>query len=329
MKGGGILKATFPSLFSIPEIKVKNMGSFITKSFVFLLVSAIALSVPPLLNAQQATEELPKALGTYLSAMEGLIKWQDMPLGHAWPPKQYTFYTYGYKKDKIYPTLREWAAPGVKNVSGQDLSMILYFSLGARDPERVKLYRIRTGKDVKPLITPIEEIGLTAVPIITDIPGLAGNMVRLVPDRVLTKGNYLCVEGDIDSKLVLLFSIESKFKLLGTDTRFADCLKILNSFRIMKKDLEKEFENNGFPVSSRADIGVIEKDSKWLIIDKDKLYLVIRKKKRLDVFDVVSEKHCRGFTVDGGDQLWRNPPLWEKCMACLCSNGTESVKYIR
>jgi len=285
---------------------------------VVLLVGVIALCISLSISAQQATEELPKALGTYLSAMEGLIEWQETLLGHAWATKQYTFYTYGYKGDRIYPTLKKWAAPEIKNVSGQNLSIIIYFTLGAIDPEKFKLYHLRTRKDVKPLITTLEEIKLSAVPIM-DIPGLVGNMVRLVPDRVLTKGNYLFLEGDIDSKL--LFSIESKSKMFfRTDSKFEDCLKILNSSRIIEEDLQKEFENNGISVSNDATITVIQKGNKWRItdIDKKKTYLIKKEKERLDIYD--SEKRCWGFTVDGGDELWRNPPLWEKCIACLCLN---------
>jgi len=273
--------------------------------------------MPFSLNAQQATEELPEALGTYLSAMEGLIKCGDISLGYAWATDQYTFYTYGYKEDRIYPTLQKWSAPEVRNVSGQNLSIILYFTLGARDPERVKLYRLRTGKDVKPFITIVEDVKLSAVPI-TEVPG----MVRLIPERVLTKGNYIFVEGDIDSKL--LFSIESKFQLLGANS-FKKCLEILNSFQIMKRDLQKEFENKGISISDDANITVIDKNSRWQITNRDnKEYLVKKQGKRLDIYDS-SDKPCSAFTVDGGEELWRTPAIWEKCISCLCRNGYTST----
>lgn len=161
---------------------MKNAKLSIIKS---VLLGIIVFSIPFLLKAQQATEELPKELpktfGTYLNSMEGLIKWEDMPLGHS---------------ELGAPTLEDWAAPKVKNVSGQELSIISYFALFTKVPENFKLYRLRTGY-FKPSIEPSEEIELSVEPI-TGIEGLAGNMVRIIPNRVLTKGNYLFVEGDIN-----------------------------------------------------------------------------------------------------------------------------------
>lgn len=174
---------------------MKNIKSHILKSILFVSV-AIALITPVLLSAQQATDELPEALGTYLSAMEGLVKCKDIPLRHVIPTKELTFY--GYKGGKPHVALKNVGDWSVPNVSGQQLSIIVYFTIGTRDPERIRLYRLRTRKDIEPFITPSEEISYAIAPI-TDVPGAAlGNMVRLVPNRVLTKGNYLLVEDEID-----------------------------------------------------------------------------------------------------------------------------------
>lgn len=310
--------------------------STITKSAMLILMGIMVFGISTVSSAQQAAEELPKALGTYLSAMEGMIKIQDMPLKHAWAANQYTFFT-GYKEDRVYPFLEKWAAPEIKNVSGQDLSMVVYFSLGARDPEKIKLYRLRTKKDVKPFITMLEEVRLSAVPI-TDLPGLAGNMVRLVPDHTLQQGNYIFMEGDIDSKL--LFSIELKTSLVkstlitycmpnflkrifvSTKPTIAGYIETLNQnkFPSLRGGLREEFENNGFTLSGPVDVKVIEENSRWRVIDGEAntSYLVRKEKNRLDVYDG-NEKRSWGFTVDGGGELWRTPAFWAKCIACLCA----------
>jgi len=196
------------------------------KSYVLFVASFIVFSIPLLLSAQQATEELPKALGTYLSAMEGLVKCDDIPLRHVVPTEGF----YGYKRNKPHPALKDVRDWSVQNISAHELSIIVYFTIGTRDPERIKLYRLRTGKDIKPFITPVEEIKHSITPI-TDVPGaILGNMVRIVPDHILTKGNYLLVEDDIDK------------------------------------------------------------------VDR-----------------------CWGFTVDGGEKMWRTPYIWEQCCAYLCA----------
>lgn len=310
------------------ERKVKNVRSHIIKSTLFV-ACVIVLGAPVLLSGQQATEELPEALGTYLSAMEGMVKCKDISLRHIMPTEEVTFY--GYKWGELHTALRNAGDWSVPNVSGQDLSIVVYFSLGARDPEKVKLYRLRTKKDVKPFITMLEEVRLSAVPI-TDLPGLAGNMVRLVPDHILQKGNYIFMEGDIDSKL--LFSIEPKTSiikraLIGANPKIKDYIETLNKkeFPLLRSGLREEFENNEITFSSTVIVTVIRKGSRWRITDREAntSYLVEKKRKRLDVYDS-NEKRSWGFTVDGGGELWRNPAFWAKCMACLCSNGTESVQ---
>ena len=206
---------------------MENLKSHIIR-FMLLVAGAIALSMPVLLSAQQATDKLPDALGTYLSAMEGLIKCRDITLSHVVPTDKLTFY--GYKGGISHAALKykgDWTVP---SVSGQQLSIIVYFTIGTRDPERIRLYRLRTGKDIEPFITPSEEISYTVAPI-ADVPGAAlGNMVRLIPDRVLTKGNYLLVEDAIEKV-----------------------------------------------------------DRSW------------------------------GFTIDGGEEMWRTPKFWERCCASLCA----------
>jgi len=157
---------------------VKNRKSFIGNS-VLLVVSVIGFGISVSIGAQQPAVDLPKeapeTFGVYLNAMEGLIKWEDMRLSGT--------------------TLRNWTPKKVKNVSGQDFSIISYFALFAQIPENFKLYRLRTGY-FKPSLSLAEQIELSIIPV-TGIPGLAGNMVQVVPDRILTKGNYLFVEGEI------------------------------------------------------------------------------------------------------------------------------------
>ena len=194
--------------------------------YILFVTCVIALGAPVLLSGQQATEELPEALGTYLSAMEGVVNCKEISLRHIMPTEKVTFY--GYKWGELHPALRnveDWSVP---NVSGQELSVIIYFTIGTRESKKIKLYRLRTGEDIEPFITPADKIEHSVTPI-TDIPGThLGSMVRLVPDQVLTKGNYLLVEDYIE----------------------------------------------------RVDRG-------W------------------------------GFTIDGGEEMWQTPSLWDKCCASL------------
>jgi len=204
---------------------VKNVRYHIIKSTLFV-ACVIVLGTPVLLSGQQATEELPEALGTYLSAMEGMVKCNDISLRHIMPTEKVTFY--GYKWGELHTALRnveDWSVP---NVSGQELSVIIYFTIGTRESKKIKLYRLRTGEDIEPFITTTHKITHSVTPI-TDIPGThLGSMVRVVPDQVLTKGNYLLVEDYIE----------------------------------------------------RVDRG-------W------------------------------GFTIDGGEEMWQTPSLWDKCCASL------------
>ena len=144
-----------------------------------LVASVFIFSISISIDAQQSPEdlpaELPETFGVYLSAMEGLIKWEDMKL--------------------VGSSLKGWTPEKVENVSGQDFSIISYFALLAKIPENSRLYRLQTGY-FKPSLTRGEEIPLSIIPV-TGIPELAGNMVQIVPDRILTKGNYLFVEGKI------------------------------------------------------------------------------------------------------------------------------------
>ena len=160
------------------EIRVKNMRSSIGKS-ALLVASVFIFSISISIDAQQSPEDLPEELpetfGVYLSAMEGLIKWQDMRL--------------------VGSSLRDWTPEKVENVSGQDFSIISYFELLTKIPENSRLYRLQTGY-FKPSLALGEEIRLSIIPV-TGIPELAGNMVQIVPDRILTKGNYLFMEGKI------------------------------------------------------------------------------------------------------------------------------------
>jgi len=195
---------------------------------ILLIVSVFALSLPLLVSAEQIPKELPKALGLYLNSMEGLIKWEDMSLGYKLVENTERYF--GYKKNTRYPFLNEksWSAPKVKNVSGQELSMISYFTLGTKDPERFKLYRLRTGKDIYPYIMAAEEISLSVAPI-TGVPGLMGNMVQIVPDRVLTKGNYIFTESDLGNRIDRCWAFtvdggEALWKVPGLGEQFLACL---------------------------------------------------------------------------------------------------------
>ena len=167
----------------------------ITKCLMLLIFSAFYLFVAISVNAQQSAEELPKSLGIYLSTMEGLVKCPDITLRHIIPDENQAYY--GYRNGRYHTTLGDWNSP---NVSSQKLSIIVYFTIGSRDPEKIKLYRLQAGKDIYPFITPIEEIKFSSVEPITSIPGAAlGNMVRLIPENILTKGNYVIVENNIDN----------------------------------------------------------------------------------------------------------------------------------
>ena len=160
------------------ENRVKNMRSSIGKS-ALLVASVFIFSISISIDAQQSPEDLPEELpetfGVYLSAMEGLIQWEDMKLSGN--------------------SVRDWTPEKVENVSGQGFSVISYFELLAKIPENSRLYRLQTGY-FKPSLTRGEEIPLSIIPV-TGIPELAGNMVQIVPDRILTKGNYLFMEGEI------------------------------------------------------------------------------------------------------------------------------------
>lgn len=160
------------------ESRVKNARSPIGKS-ALLVASVFIFSISISIDAQQLPEDLPKELpetfGVYLNAMEGLIKWEDMKLSGS--------------------SLEDWTPEKVENVSGQDFSITSYFALLAKIPENSRLYRLRTGY-FKPSLALGEEIKLSIMPV-TGIPELAGNMVQIVPDRILTKGNYIFVEGKI------------------------------------------------------------------------------------------------------------------------------------
>jgi len=153
------------------KVPVGKSALFVASVFIFgILISIDAQQLPKYLPG-----ELPESFGVYLNAMEGLIKWEDMKLSGN--------------------SLKNWTPEKVKNVSGQNFSIISYFALLTKIPEHSRLYRLRTGH-FKPSLALGEEIKLSIIPV-TGIPELAGNMVQIVPDRILTKGNYLFVEGEI------------------------------------------------------------------------------------------------------------------------------------
>jgi len=182
-----------------------------------LIFSAFYLFVAISVNAQQSMEEFPKSLGTYISTMEGLIKCPDITLGHT-----------GYKNGRYQATLEDWNPP---NVSSQKLSIIVYFTIGSRDPEKIKLYRLQNGKDIYPSITPIQEIKFLSVEPITSIPGATlGNMVRLIPENILTKGNYIVVENEINNNKVDRcwgFTVDNGEKIWRTKSFLDKCCAFL------------------------------------------------------------------------------------------------------
>lgn len=141
---------------------------------------------------QGPSEELPEALGMYLVTKQGLRKWEEMPLLHKKKSKL-------LGGEEISPALNTWTSPPVEDVKSENFQTIIaYYAFGAKDPEDFKLYRLIPKKDFKPHIKAANKINLSIVPI-TGVPGILGNMVRLTPETVLSKGNYLLTEGHIET----------------------------------------------------------------------------------------------------------------------------------
>lgn len=125
------------------------------------------------------SEKLPEALGTYLSTREGLLS-----LKEEGKVEILDFY-----REQLSPGLRDWT--GLKNTNGPNVFLISYAAFGAmRDPERFRLYRLATKVETKPYIQSPAEIEFSVVPVV-GVPGLLGNMVKLIPKEGLIRGNYL------------------------------------------------------------------------------------------------------------------------------------------
>ena len=161
---------------------------------------AFLFCLQPLLGiAAQENSELPKALGMYLSSKEGLIKLEED-----------AHFLQNFK-EQVY-----W--PEAADVTGENLSIISYSAFAAlRDSEQFHLYSLAAKSDKPPYIHPSDEIALSIEPIV-GVPGLIGNMVKLVPQNQLAQGNYLLTYDAIDyAETCWRFTINGGRQLLPFD----------------------------------------------------------------------------------------------------------------
>ncbi len=315
--------------------------------YVLLACIFIAVALSNTALFAQTIEELPQALGTYLSTKKVWLSLKE-------EGKVELFY-----REQVSPGLRDWT--GLKNTNGPDVSILSYAAFGAmRDPEKFRLYRLAIEGETKPYIQPPAEIEFSAVPIV-GIPGLLGNMVKLISKEGLIKGNYLLTYPGIDRGVELSwrFTIDGGYQsllpfgvYLGTSKALVKCQEMPlehsekntllkawasppvreigaqdsiytysmgRSFRLYRLTSKKEFKPKISPLS-KIELSIEPIGGSKLLGDvvqlasKDPL---VKGNYLLTEGDIQTASRCWGFTVEGGEPMWMGAPV----AGCLILSG--------